>query len=948
MGRERELAEAARLLATTRLLTFTGPGGAGKTRLALQLASAQAARFPDGSWWIELAPLTDPVRVPEVTAATLGLAETRGASHAQALATHLRERRALLVLDNCEHVIEAVAALADGLLRECPSLHILATSREPLAIAGETSWVVQPLSNPPADALPPLDDLLRFEGVRLFTERAAAVLPSFRLTDDNRAAVVRICQRLDGLPLAIELAAARIRTLSAEQIAARLDDRFGFLTTGSRTAPPRQRTLRAALDWSHELLTDPERVLLRRLAVFAGGFSLEAAEGIGAGGDIPPGEVLELLSHLVAKSLVGVESRDGGARYAMLETIREYARERLDESGEAPDTRARHAAFFTGVVRDVAGGFLGPDQRAHRAQLEVEHDNLLAALSWTLEHGDNERALRLVEGLWRFWLTAGHLSEGRRWLERVLESSAGAAPARRVGVLSGAGYLAMTQGDYDRAEIRMRESLELARELGDSEGMAGATMNLGSVAKERGDLDRALALYEESLALNRRLSRSREVAAALMNMGAVLHLRGETGRARGLYEESLAVFREIRYPEGIAVALNNLGQLALVEEDHAQAEPLLKEALALLGELGHGVHVCEAIGGLAEIAAASGDLPRAARLWGAAEALRESLGRPRPPSDVEAYTRRLDAASSRLDAEEWRAAWEEGRALTPEAAITDALEKPRLEAGREEQAATGVEAATPASPPALRVLALGALHVYRGEQLLTTADWEYAKPRELFLYLLCHSPRTKEQIGLALWPEVSTEQLRRNLHVTLHHARRALGQPAWIVYEGGRYAFNRTLAYEFDVERFRANLQRAKKEETSGSEPGTGLRALEEAERLYRGDFLEEGVPGDWYVEIQEELRRLYLEVLIELGQLRSAAGLYGEAADAFRRALARDSLQEAAHRGLMLSHARAGERAQALRYYQEVVDLLRAETGSPPTPETTALWERLRRGEDV
>ena len=418
VGREKELAEVRRLLESSRLLTLTGSGGCGKTRLALA-AGELVEGFEDGVWVVDLAPLADPSLVPQAVASTLGVREQPGRLPTGTLSDYLGSKKVLLILDNCEHLVGACAELAEALLRSCPGLGVLATSREALGITGEVAWPVPALSLPDVRRLPDIESLLHYESAPLFVERAAAVRPTFALTEQNAVAVAQICYRLDGIPLAIELAAARAKVLSVEQIAERLDDCFRLLAAGGRTAMPRHRTLHATMDWSHELLPDEERALFRRLSVFAGGFSLEAAESVCAGEDLERDDVLELLSHLVDKSLVVTSDRDGETRYRLLETIRQYTREKLSESGEAGQVREWHAGYYLALAEAAEPELKGERQVAWLERFERDHDNLRAAMRWLLERGESEKAARLGWALWLFWWIRGTSPrDGARWSRR--------------------------------------------------------------------------------------------------------------------------------------------------------------------------------------------------------------------------------------------------------------------------------------------------------------------------------------------------------------------------------------------------------------------------------------------------------------------------------------------------------------------------------------------------
>ncbi|HET9224324.1 MAG TPA: tetratricopeptide repeat protein, partial [Roseiflexaceae bacterium] len=591
-------------------------------------------------------------------------------------------------------------------------LRILATSREPLGVAGEAIVGVPALAMPDPQQLPPLEAFAQVEAIQLFVERARAVEPAFQLTPARVAPLIQICRRLDGIALAIELAAARVRMLTLEQLAQRLEDNFRFLTTGSRTALPRHQTLTASIDWSYTLLTDAERALLRRLSVFAGGWTLEAAEAIA--GDSPQDEALELLTHLVDKSLVQVDRSGAAARYRMLETIRAYALERLEASGEAHAVRRRHAHFFVAFVEAAEPELTGIRQSEWLDQLGQEHDNVRAALTWSLERGEVEAALRIGAALWGFWGISGHVGAGRRWLEAALARPEDAPPAVRAKALNAVGGLAWTQGDYDsatelieeslalrraigdrggaaesllywgrmarnrgdyeRAAALEEQSLALFRELGNQEGIAWALLSLGDVALEQGDAARALPWLQEALAVYRGLGDAESTAWALCNLGRVARVQGDGAQAEALLLEGLTLLRDVRQLWGVAELLIDLGQAVRVQGDGARAEALLLEGLTLLRDLGGRRMVPRCLEGLAEVAAARGRPERATRLFGAAEALRETLGAPLPPVERAPYDDGVNAARAQLDAAAFAAAWAAGRALRLDQAVAYGLE----------------------------------------------------------------------------------------------------------------------------------------------------------------------------------------------------------------------------------------------------------------------------------
>lgn len=674
IGREREIESIKRLIAQSRLLTLTGPGGCGKTRLALQVAADLLEEYPDGVWLVELATLSEPALIPQTIASVLRVREQASHPLLTTLIDFLQPKKLLLVLDNCEHLIEACAQCIEALLRTCPKLRILTTSRELLGIPGEAAWRVPPLSLPDPNCLPTVESLTQYEAIRLFLERAAVVLPCFALTSQNAQAVAQICQRLDGIPLAIELAAARVKVLSVEQIAARLDDRFRLLTGGSRTALRRQQTLQAAIDWSYELLSEKERVLLRRLAVFVGGYALEAAEAVCAEEGIEQYEVLDLLSQLVDKSLVVKEEKGEIARYWLLETIRQYGLEKLTEAREMATLRSRHLAFFVELAEQAEPQLKGADQKLWLERLEMEHDNLRAALEWSkTETSRAVEGLRLVGALWPFWEVRGFLSEGRRWIEGLLAVVGNTQASVRAKALRGAGVLASHQGDYERAATFLQESLALLHQLGDKRGAALSLNNLGIVARNQGDYARATALYEEGLALWRELGDKRGIAASLANLAIVARNQKDYSRATKLHEESLLLFRELGNKIGIAVTLNNLGVVAEDQCNYERAATLYKESLALRHELGDKLGSLGCLSNLAAVAGEQGQPERAARLFGAAEALREVLSVPVSPDERAEYDRKVAAVRAKLDEATFAQAWAHGRAMTLEQAISYAL-----------------------------------------------------------------------------------------------------------------------------------------------------------------------------------------------------------------------------------------------------------------------------------
>ena len=630
IGRDREIAEVKTMLASARLVTLTGAGGSGKTRLALQLGPDLLEQYADGVWFVELAALADPTLVPQTAASALGVSEQPRRALTATLIDFLRPKLLLLLLDNCEHILEACARLADVLLRACPNLRILATSREGLGIAGETLYPVPTLPVPDLERLPPMEALVQYESVRLFTERAAAVVPTFRVTPQNAKSVVQVCHDLDGIPLAIELAATRVKVLTVGQIVARLNDRFRLLTGSRHTALPRHQTLQAAMDWSHDLLAEKERILLRRLSIFAGGWTLEAAEAICSGDEIEASDILDLLTQLVSKSLVVVETLDAGARYRLLETMRQYGRRELVDSGEEAEVRKRHRKWFLTLAEraepNLRGGFVGESSLVvWLDHLESEHDNLRAALEWSEVEGEEGEGLRLAAALGVFWQVRGYLSEGRGWLRGALKTQEGVSPALRAKALGMAGRLASGQADYSVARRYYEESLTIYRDLDDKENIGRLLRYMGGIMVRQGDLS-ARPRLEESLTIFRELGQMRQAAGSLVVLGDLARLEGDYAAARHLCEEGLALFRKLGDTEGIASALHHLGQASQNLGDLATARDLFGESLRIYRELGEQLGIGWALVGMGSVTSLMGDSEAGRSLLEESYAIFDKLG----------------------------------------------------------------------------------------------------------------------------------------------------------------------------------------------------------------------------------------------------------------------------------------------------------------------------------
>ncbi|HET9906323.1 MAG TPA: tetratricopeptide repeat protein, partial [Anaerolineales bacterium] len=854
VGREREIREVKQLLCAgkTRFLTLTGAGGCGKTRFALQVASDLLEQFPDGIWLIELASLSNPTLVPQAIASIFDLRESSDCSLTDGLRNYFRSKHLLLVLDNCEHMIEACAHIVGTLLRSCPHLYILATSRESFDILGETTWHLSPLtlpdlvemSKPGAD---PISTLTQSEAARLFVDRALAALPSFRLTERNVMAVAQICLQLDGLPLAVELAAAWIKLLSVEQIAARLKDCFLLLTTGERTALLHHKTLRATMDWSYGLLTNKEQKLFRRLAIFDGGWTLPAAEKICSDEEIDARQVMDLLLRLVGKSLICVGERDGKVRYHLLEMVRQYAQEKLLESGEREMIQFQHRAFFLNLLGDARSGLRSVEQTSWLEQIESELDNFRATLEWSLRQAvqtDEEVGLALIVELSEFWLRRNYWKEGREWIERALKAfSPEEATPTRIKALHFAFQFTTNMGDINAARLYLQESgklvfalqnkkdiaelmlnrailarlehrldeaqtfaeesLQLFTELDDKEGVVSVLSILGKIEQSQGNEMAARAHFDESLRLCQEVGhlemfgRSLDLSAsaafragdfvkarslfkelltlgeqkedkslmrhAFLHLGEVARSVGDNEQARTHYEASLVLARELSAKLYIGFALGGLGYVAIHEGKPYLARQYLKECLAIYQEENLEWGIAFAVEGLAGLAAMQGKPVSAARLLGAVDSHHALDGWAATPADRIEHACTLSTVRSRLDPKAIDAAWISGQKMPLEQVAEYAL------------AETAVLDVTPSLPetlitqvkaePALRIFAFALPRVSRGEREITSSDWKYTKVREMFFYLLCHASRTKEQIGLVLWPDASQAQLRSNFRV---------------------------------------------------------------------------------------------------------------------------------------------------------------------------------------
>lgn len=705
-----------------RLLTLTGPAGVGKTRLGLEAAARLRGDFSGGVWFVELASVSEPGLVASTIASVFRAREQQGTTAIRTLSEVLSAGPVLLVLDNCEHLLGPCAQIVSQLLQRSPELKILTTSRQRLGISGEMSWQVQTLARPASLATPSTAQLQAFPAVRLFVDRARAFQDSFAINDENSSAIAQVCTQLDGIPLAIELAASWIPVLSVEQIAERLDDRFRLLENRNLQSEPRQATLRKAIDWSYGLLTEQEQILFYRLSGFADGYTLDSLEAVCADNEIRRGDVMRLLANLIEKSLVSAEpTPDERQRYRMLETLRAYARERLVLSGEAQWLYRRHAEHYLTLAEEAEASLWGPDQTTWLRRLSREHENFRVALRWSAGRGEAEIAQRLGAALGQFWRVRGHLSEGRRWLEQALEWESGASTMIRARALEACANLCRDQGDLDAAERFYRQGLDLRvrngdtqaiprlltslsmvaqfrddhvlainlqeqcltlhREQGDQQGIAVSLMTLGTLAQLQGDSERAIQRYQETLALFRDLDDKHGTAATLSNLGTLSHRRGDYQAANHYYGDALTLFREIGDFHEIAACLSNLGGVARDIADPNRARAFYSDSLQLFNALCDTAGIAALLLCLGSLSAQQGDAGRATRLFAAVETLHTSNDIVERASLGPAHHRTIAALREQLGQVRFDRIWAEGRAWSLDDAVTHALENPTTPTG---------------------------------------------------------------------------------------------------------------------------------------------------------------------------------------------------------------------------------------------------------------------------
>lgn len=702
IGREREIMRITRLLQGTALLTLTGPGGCGKTRLALAVAESAVRRFPDGVWLVELAPYSDPRLAPLAVATALNLRESPGTPLIETLTEHLKSRHLLLLLDNCEHLIQSCAQLAHDLLTACPNLHILATSREPLHITGETTWLVPALALPDLKALPPVQELSQVEAVRVFVERARRTLPDFALDERTARPIAEICCQLAGSPLAIELAAARIRVLSPAQVAARLEDALTLLAGGDRTGPARHRTLQATLDWSYHLLAKPEQSQFRRLAVFTGSFALEAAEAVSACQE----QALDLLAALVDKSLLEVEPETGSERrYRYLEPVRQYSLAKLASSGESEAARDRLLAWAVTLTRELSSYSVWYGHNNVK-RLESDHSNLRAALAWSLtQPGRTEAGIRVATRLTQFWQMQGYITEGLDWLQRLMDRHEDIPDLLRVEALLRSGFLALHTGQVTLAKQYLELGLELNTQLGDQGDqsfLGWLIMFLGWAAFREGDMDEAEALCRQSLTIHQECRDALGIASDYLLLADLAYVGDHFESARENIEESLAICRRNSYAQAIGRRLARLGAIWLALDGHMQARECLDGSLRLCRVSGDHWGTVMALGGMVSLTRKQGLADRAAWLLGIIQVFLDRSGASLWPVDRMAYERNTSELRTLLGDAAFEGA--RGRGISqgtddPDGAIRHVLSEPEPDEERRRAQAqrAGVQ---PAAAPA--------------------------------------------------------------------------------------------------------------------------------------------------------------------------------------------------------------------------------------------------------
>ena len=974
IGRRRVLAELLALAAGERLVTVVGVGGAGKTRTTLALLDAAGPEF-GAIDWVELAPVEEPALVATAVCAALGIRPAPGMPPAEAAARSLGDGPRTLVLDNCEHVLEGAAALAHELLLRCPDLRILATSREPLEIPGEVVWPLPPLTVP-SEGTTDVAEALASEAVRLFVDRIGRVRPGFEPGPETVSSLVTICRRLDGIPLALELAAARTRALGLAAIAERLDAVLPLLQGRNREAPERHRTMTAAIEWSHSMLEPDERALFRRMGAFGGSADLDACEAICAGPPLAEGEVLDVLTRLVDRSLVVPDERSGEPRYRLLEPIAQYASARLAGSDEEAEVHARHTDWYLTLVEETAPDLRSGEREVARARLLAELDNLRRAWDRAVARGRDEVLGRLSLHLFWLWNFAGLFAEGRRRVEAALEVAEPDSPALPP-ILWAAGTLTWMTGDLELAEKRLRRCVAASSASDDRMLLGTGLRELGGVLFSKGAVEEADEAYGRALEHLPAEATPWDRALAGVTGGFVRRMLGREEEGDAMVAEGRALFARVADPWGLALAEHMLGVAAgrngdpesalahgevalrmqradgdlwnvaqvllLVGEAELHLDRVrdagrrIREALVASHHMGDLITLSHGADLLARAAARLGNPALGLRLAGAAQSCRDRLGGVHYPYslDLEGPGTWLEETRGAMDPGEAARAWADGIAMDPDEIAGIALE------GREAGVGSGGGPFGSGPVPELRIRALGAPEIVRGERVLRPEDWGYALPRELLFNLLIRGPRTKERIGLDFWPDADADQLRGRFRTALYQLRQALGGNEWVTYRDGRYAFGEEGRHWFDVAAFEDALAAAR--ETVQTDPDSAAEELARAVELYRGDFLDGEDPGEWADPVRSRLRRGFLEALVTLGRIRRTQGALDRAEALLSTAVEEEPLAEAAHLELARVLMARGARSKAIELLTDHCGHLEEELGAAPGPAIADLLSELR-----
>lgn len=988
VGRREAVQTLMATVPTTRLLTLVGMGGAGKTRLAREVASAFLLDHTfDAVWWVDLAPLRQAQDVVPALSSVVGVSAAPGRDVTEAVITALRQQRALLVFDNCEHVIDEVAMLVDRLLREADSTAVLATSREPLTIDGEVAWAVPALGLPTREIATALraDHVAGSEAVQLFLDRAAAVTPRFALTDENARAVADICTRLDGMPLALELAAAVVPVLGVDGLAARLDDALTLLARGKRTSLPRHRTLRAVLDWSYELLTEDARTLLRRLSVFRGSFPLDAIAVVCADPGASVGRehsLVSVLGRLVEHSLVDVREEHGEVRYRLLETVRQYGSALLRDSGEEQRLREQHARWVTHVAVHAEPAMFSPARGRMVQRLQRMHDEIRAALSWALaDYGDTRLAVQLAGVLGWYWISGVPWTEARAQVMAVLAANdAEGVPdsarpvAERVWLgrlfygVEGLSYFAGDTGTLiatcerdlalwesvraDAPMLAAHEQLAMARQ----DALASQLLGIGRAMRGEGQV--AVPCMDRSIAVAS-ASGDRWLLNVMLMRRALVHLYlGNVTAAQADYATSVQALRAMGEWWFLSLALEGMANVSVALGQLSPAMAFARESARVLHREPDRWFVSRSCDTMAWVIASSAerepllghaDAGRlAVRLLGAGEALRQSCGAGIIGPDVARDVAMRALLQARVGAEAYALEWERGMTWTLEDIFEVLTHDPLV--SRYEPAATTPTVSTRVSDSMLAIGVLGAFRMSTRGAPVPPDLLPTGKQRELLAYLLTHDSVTKDEIGLALWPDATAAQVRNLFHVTLHHVRRALGEHAWIVFEKNRYALRRTIpevgAMHCDLDavtQTAAAIRRAVRRSEVVEE--MQWHAWRDILVAHGGVFLEGHASEEWADTVRDQVRVAWADGMEGLMQVALHRGHHGDVLAIGAPLLAREPFRESAHRVYMTALAAQGESARALEHFAALERLLQRELGARPSADSRALAERLRRG---